>query len=203
MNQSLGLVSLIFLVFLLLILTVGRQVFPRERLPAVPVFQPDEILIELGLGVERPGIYQFSDAQILKSVISLTNLDCVRDFPHDWPSGASPESGQRLDLFCNKSNLLDISLAWMPASKRMALGIPLHPERMSQADWQALPGIGPRLATRIEEDRQMNGGFGDYEALIRVPGIGPKRIADWRGYFSEDVTGGFRDGKTKVDKDDL
>lgn len=115
----------------------------------------------------------------------MTNLDCVREARANWPP---PVTGQRLDFFCNSLNFLDISYSWMPASKRMALAIPLHPQRMNQEDWQALPGIGPRLAARIEEDRQLNGDFGALEELMRVRGIGPKRINDWRSYFSGGVT---------------
>jgi competence protein ComEA len=71
----------------------------------------------------------------------------------------------------------------MPAAQRMALGTPLHPERMSLDDWQALPGIGPRLARIIEEDRQKNGDFGDLDGLDRVAGIGHKLIERWRKFF--------------------
>lgn len=71
----------------------------------------------------------------------------------------------------------------MAARKRVALGIALHPDRMSRADWESLPGIGPKLALAIELDRQENGDFGHLEALERVRGIGPKRIEAWRKFF--------------------
>jgi competence protein ComEA len=50
-------------------------------------------------------------------------------------------------------------------------------------DWQALPGIGPKLAERIEVDRQKNGEFASLEDLKRVSGIGKKRIEAWRIFF--------------------
>jgi competence protein ComEA len=71
----------------------------------------------------------------------------------------------------------------MPASQRMALGIPLHPDRMSGEDWEALAGIGPRMALAIEEDRQRNGDFGSLARLQRVKGVGPKRLAGWEQFF--------------------
>jgi competence protein ComEA len=71
----------------------------------------------------------------------------------------------------------------MPARQRLALGIPLHPDRMSHADWVALPGIGVQLATRIEADRQKYGDFGRFEALERVKGIGPGKLRALRQYF--------------------
>jgi competence protein ComEA len=71
----------------------------------------------------------------------------------------------------------------MPAAQRMALGIPLHPERMSVEDWEALAGIGPKLAQAIEVERQQNGDFGSLAGLQRVKGIGSKRLAAWEKYF--------------------
>jgi len=48
--------------------------------------------------------------------------------------------------------------------------------RASPEQLQALPGVGPVLARRIEEDRTRNGPFGTPEDLLRVPGIGPATL---------------------------
>jgi len=71
----------------------------------------------------------------------------------------------------------------MPASHRIVMGIPLHPDQMSRDDWIALPGVGPALADRIEKDRQKNGELGSYAALARVNGIGKKRLDGWKKFF--------------------
>ncbi len=72
----------------------------------------------------------------------------------------------------------------MSAGKRIALSIPLHPDRMDLDDWSALPGIGAKLAARIETDRQKNGEFGTFENLARVKGIGQKSLSRWQKYFA-------------------
>jgi competence protein ComEA len=77
----------------------------------------------------------------------------------------------------------EMNRGWIPAAQRMALLIPLHPDRMSSDDWQALRGVGPRLAEVIEHDRQIYGDFGCFEALDRVKGVGPKRISQWKKFF--------------------
>ena len=41
-----------------------------------------------------------------------------------------------------------------------------------------LPGVGPRTAQRILEDRKTNGPFLSLDDLQRVPGIGPKTIQE-------------------------
>jgi len=44
----------------------------------------------------------------------------------------------------------------------------------SAADFEALPGIGPKMAARIIEYRQKNGPFKKVEELMNVKGIGEK-----------------------------
>jgi competence protein ComEA len=77
----------------------------------------------------------------------------------------------------------EIKQGWMPARQRLALGIPLHPDRMSREDWVTLPGIGEKLAAEIERDRQNYGDFGRFEALERVKGIGPAKLKALRPFF--------------------
>lgn len=56
--------------------------------------------------------------------------------------------------------------------------IPLN--RATAADLEALPGVGPVLAERIESFREANGPFGQVEDLLQVPGIGEAKLASIR-----------------------
>ena len=49
--------------------------------------------------------------------------------------------------------------------------------RATQAELEALPGVGPTLAGRIIDWRQANGGFKRKEDLLKVGGIGQKLFA--------------------------
>ncbi len=92
-------------------------------------------------------------------------------------------SGELLEYNAKEANFGCFRKRWMRAGMRIALGIPLHPDQMDLEDWEILPGIGPRLAERIEMDRQINGDFRSYAALERVRGIGPQRIRQWEEFF--------------------
>lgn len=50
----------------------------------------------------------------------------------------------------------------------------------SREELQTLPGVGPALAARIEEDRLRNGPYQSPEELLRVPGIGPATLDRFR-----------------------
>jgi competence protein ComEA len=51
-------------------------------------------------------------------------------------------------------------------------------------EWAQFDGIGETLAKRIVADRQSKGPFESIDALRRVKGIGPKKLADIRPYLT-------------------
>jgi len=58
-----------------------------------------------------------------------------------------------------------------------AVTFPIDINAASEAEFQALPGIGEVLAQRIVAYRQEHGPFHAVEELLNVEGIGEKRIA--------------------------
>jgi len=59
---------------------------------------------------------------------------------------------------------------------------PLDINRATAEELEQLPGIGPVLAARIVEYRQMRGRFQSVDELLEVRGIGPKRLEQIRPY---------------------
>jgi len=54
----------------------------------------------------------------------------------------------------------------------------------SASDFEALPGIGAKTATRIVEYRQKNGPFKKIEELMNVRGVGEKNFLKLRAQIS-------------------
>jgi len=54
----------------------------------------------------------------------------------------------------------------------------------SAADFEALPGIGPKMAQRIVEYREKNGAFKKLEDLMNVKGIGEKNFLKLKGQLT-------------------
>lgn len=153
----------------------------REAPPAPAVSAPYVLL--LGPGFPRSGVYQFSDARSPRSVIEMTGLEVSPEMRRDPCLDIPLVTGSALDVVVKDKKIQDVMVYWMPAGQRLALGVPLDPDRMGRKDWERLPGIGPTLARRIVMDRQQNGDFGSLQGLRRVRGVGKKRIAAWKEFF--------------------
>ncbi len=65
-----------------------------------------------------------------------------------------------------------------PASRRHLCGVGVDLNRDNEMELQYLPGIGSERARAIVQYREFHGPFEDVEELIRVPGIGPKLLAN-------------------------
>jgi competence protein ComEA len=61
-----------------------------------------------------------------------------------------------------------------PAAKPAAAAVNINTATADQLT--ALPGIGPKMATRIIEYRQRNGGFKRVEDVMQVQGVGEKNF---------------------------
>ncbi|MBI1953618.1 MAG: helix-hairpin-helix domain-containing protein [Candidatus Omnitrophica bacterium] len=66
-----------------------------------------------------------------------------------------------------------------PAPERAELAVDVN--RASATELAALPGIGPKLAARIAEDRKRRGRFLTLNDLKRVKGVTPKIIQRIKG----------------------
>lgn len=169
--------------FFLLLLVASRDGLWFQPVPAFLFAESGKVVIELGRGFCPEGIRQFVDDGVKGRAIKLTTCH------EDDQNLVAPENmlnlvtGEHIEIVEEVSGVRQLVRAWMPAAKRISLGVKLHPDRMSVEDWQDLPGVGPVLAARIVTNRQNYGDFMALEQLQRVDGVGLKQIHRIENFF--------------------
>lgn len=178
--------SLIFLLFLVIgFFHYSRWAFPEwEESPAVLHLDPQLATVAVADSRGSLGVYQFRDGSKLLDVIKLTERISNEGILLEGMYDQSLLSGENVKVMEIEGKCVQIERSWLSARHRILLQIPLHPDRMTPLDWETLPGIGPKLATAIETDRQKNGDFSEFALLKRVKGIGPKKLEAWQDYFT-------------------
>lgn len=68
----------------------------------------------------------------------------------------------------------------MSGERHIVFSIPLDINMAAAQDFEALPGIGPKLAQNIVETRERLGGFKTIDDLKKVKGIGDKKLGKIR-----------------------
>ena len=97
------------------------------------------------------------------------SFDRSRDF------AANSSEGSEAEIASGSGNATVVSPSSAAAPKRLHQGS-LDVNRATEQDFDALPGIGPKLAERIMEYRQSVGGFHSLDELRTVKGIGNKKF---------------------------
>lgn len=176
-------VFLALAVLCFLVILLSRESLQSKGVPAFSCQEED--LVYVGLVAEglSSGVRQFSGDATLLDVINLTGVNGEADFETDSLWTRPLVTGENLKFEKKGRKIKLLHEGWIAASQRIALGIALHPDQMAENDWTALPGIGPVLAKRIENNRQKNGDFSSFNELLRVKGIGKKSIAKWSDFF--------------------
>jgi competence protein ComEA len=177
---------MLWLVALALILPLLLKGHGSPEKPGAVAFLPYTargITVRLEGEWSAPGVYKFPDGSRLSTVTKLAVL-LPADYAVERGGVDRPlHNGDILQVVSTPSKHVRIIIKKMRAPERMTLGIPLDPNRMDRDDWDALPGIGPRLAERIINDRQINGDFKTIDDLLRVSGIGEGKLGKIKSLF--------------------
>jgi competence protein ComEA len=108
-----------------------------------------------------------------------TSFDRARDLATESLEGPKAESASGSEHATTVSPSPVALLSHQPSPsavpKRSHAGL-LDLNRATEQDFDALPGIGPRLAERIVEYRQSVGAFHSLDELRAVKGIGKKKF---------------------------
>jgi competence protein ComEA len=70
------------------------------------------------------------------------------------------------------------------ASERLLQGLPIDPNRAEARELAFVPGLSLGLAVETVREREESGPFRDVDDLLRVRGIGPRRLARARPFLA-------------------
>lgn len=158
-----------------------RMEFP---LAAFSVLSSPTGYVRINGDVRHPGIYLVAANAMTGSVILLA--EPVRAPQRYVPAGSEAlplGSGADLLVMVDPDGTTRIAAGSLPTAQRLLVGIPLDINVMNEADFDRVPGIGPVLARRIVEYRQINGGMMTVQDLLSVEGIGQKKYLSLCDYF--------------------
>jgi len=74
----------------------------------------------------------------------------------------------------------------LSGEERLLLGLPLDPNDASARALAFVPGLSRRLGAAVVEEREARGAYLSVDDLLRVDGIGPKRLAQARSALRVD-----------------
>ena len=109
-------------------------------------------------------------------LLALCALGAAWDLLHARPVGAPPVESLAAATAAVAPGAGEAAAGAAAAPARTAAvppGSTLDLNRATAAELDALPGIGPVLASRIVEHRRLAGAFGSVDELLAVRGIGP------------------------------
>jgi len=172
----------------LVILTLFVSVQQGVLAPQVPpvVFKACEssgYYVELPVNLTSSKFTRIVHVQSKQDALSHVSHDVARRVLRDYFQQHQLYNGQRIIFNKDDKGKWFVQVDYISAERRMTLGVSLHPDRMSNSDWLALPGVGERMARKIVENQERYGKFYTFEALKRVKGIGTKTLDAWRSVF--------------------
>lgn len=140
-----------------------------------------KVFAQVSGDIRFPGVYRFDDPPSLKELVDrakgLIPTDKIVPFSVERPL----ESGSHVEITNQKK--ISLRIGEMSAFYRMTLGIPISINSESADGLVSLPGIGPRTAEAIVEERTRRDGFKRLRDIQSIRGIGPGLYRKIRPYL--------------------
>jgi competence protein ComEA len=178
-------ILLISFTLLVAMVLKSRHSGDRSGVAAFSVSVEPVLRVELIGDLLKPGIYSVSDNMLAVDVIKMAKPLCGNiDYNGLILATGTDIAGKRIKVRCISGFAGVCELQDMSASSLLALGLPLDISRVSNADLELVPGIGPVMAQRIIEYRQLNGGKMTVNDLKNISGIGDSKFSRLKKQFN-------------------
>jgi competence protein ComEA len=153
-----------------------------------PATTTGDLVVEIVGAVRQPGVYRLPAGSRVGDVLTAAGgygprVDTARA-AQDLNLAAPVSDGAQVRV-PSRDDFTDPDTGSGGAAAsgtRPSSGAKVDLNRATQAELEALPGIGPATAQKILEYREQHGGFKSVDELDQVSGIGEKRLAALRDH---------------------
>lgn len=136
---------------------------------------PGMVAMEIAGSTGADGVYFVPERTSLATILKAIGIAGEIE-----PAGADYTAGSAYTVSVDGSGL---KIGDMPATRRIALGLPIDLNRASEEDLALVPGIGDRLAAQIVQLRQTRRKFESVSDLAAVRGIKEKKLRSLMKYL--------------------
>jgi competence protein ComEA len=175
---------LLGLIVSLPIIIKTRQGVPKATSTGFSVVSSSSSFVRVGGDVRNPGMYRITVRSVTNDVIKMAIPSRpLKTLTPTGIGGLKVTNGAAICLTITPDGRGRLTVTPIPACERIIMGIPLDINAMNEADFDALPGIGPVMAERIIMYRQRNGGKMTLQELLNIEGIGEKKYGQIKKLF--------------------
>jgi len=132
------------------------------------------LMVDVEGAVVNPGVYSLpANARVFEAITAAGGLKKGAD-TSDINQARLLKDGEQIYVYPASSSAGGVA---RPAMRKNG---PIMINRATVKDFESLDGIGPVLANRIVSYRKINGPFAAVEDLLKVPGIGQSKFAQFK-----------------------
>jgi len=132
------------------------------------------LMVDVAGAVINPGVYSLPlNARVFEAIKAAGGLKKGAD-TSDINQARFLKDGEQIYIYPTTTSTGGVS---RPAVRKNG---PIMINRATVKDFESLDGIGPVLANRIVSYRKTNGPFAAVEDLLKVPGIGQSKFAQFK-----------------------
>ena len=175
-KRGLAIIALLVLVITVLFVMRGssQEVIAAPAPLEIESSALQTLMVDVAGAVINPGVYSLPlNARVFEAIKAAGGLKKGAD-TSDINQARILRDGEQIYIYPTITSAGGIS---RPAVRKNG---PIMINRATVKDFESLDGIGPVLANRIVSYRKINGPFAAVEDLLKVPGIGQSKFAQFK-----------------------
>jgi competence protein ComEA len=142
------------------------------------VVAPPKVMVDVAGGVKSPGLYELPANSRVMDAITAAGGTRVGTDTSDINLARIIKDGEQIYVDPSTTSNSHPASGLTHVTKKKSG--PININRATASELDALPGIGPVIASRIIEYRKTNGPFASVEDLQKVSGIGVAKFAQFK-----------------------